>query len=422
MSNLDKLKDRNKVIYEKKVKSTNNVPVYGSNGKALSKTSRNPLSSKTKIIAIIISVFIVLIAGFLYIPQFFMQPTPTTTENNEAIITPNENSIAIRTKQLQAKGSQDFDKDGKSNALELKDSSNPFNKNSTNTGFFDGYVDEDKTEENFKKLVNEKFAASSLRILNVVLWPDNDYYKAHCGVVKNANGDYVFDNFKGWVEFMEGKYAYKINSQNEHVLLNKREKENAWYIDEENSVVTVTDKPLKTTNKFTFFGNKSYLSSNFFSDALSFILADYGFISCQKAYLEDTYIQSETPTEVEVQPINYNEFNYERLEKNTNALTDLANVYKTITDKSELLVSIMQEDKGESILEVYGFNDDGSLLIANPNNSKQDVIKVFPHSYRSVDQNGEIAQTEYFDFKGCGFDSTDGKTTICFFKNTRNLS
>ena len=123
-----------------------------------------------------------------------------------------------------------------------------------------------------------------------------------------------------------------------------------------------------------------------------------------------------------MQPINYNEFNYERLEKNTNALTDLANVYKTITDKSELLVSIMQEDKGESILEVYGFNDDGSLLIANPNNSKQDVIKVFPHSYRSVDQNGEIAQTEYFDFKGCGFDSTDGKTTICFFKNTRNLS
>jgi hypothetical protein len=146
-------------------------------------------------------------------------------------------------------------------------------------------------------------------------------------------------------------------------------------------------------------------------------LPDYGFISCKNVYTEDTFIDTDYDTTVDLEEIKYDEYNYERLKKNSNRLTDLTTVYNTINEGRPLLVSIYEEDEGETILLVYGYTKEGNLLLCNPTTEDEDILYIYPHSRRAINKEGQVIQYEYFEYDGCGFDSTNQKTTISFFSN-----
>lgn len=425
LNELNKMHNDNAYIKPKKDnnKTTSiQLPIYDANGKQINK--KRKLSEKQRKIITIVSIVVILVLGIIYLPSIFMSPSDIQEDlTGKYIAKIDSQGLSLAKNILGQCGDSDFDNDGLKNKVEITNKSQPFKWDTDDDGLCDKAEMElrksptKKDTDYITDYINSKSSdGSSLRINNVILWPDNDYYKAHAGVVRNQEGNYVFNNFRGWVQFADGKYAYKIEN-NKHSLLKHKKDENTWYIDTDKTIVEVTNKEKEQCELFTIFGGEFYTSDNFITSLLSHVLPNYGFISCQKLYKDDTYINSDSDTTVDITDIiNNDEFDVSMYTSNQNSLTDIASVYNTIHNKKSVIVYI-NNDEGLATLLCYGYTKEGNLLVYDNESGKDGILYIKPNSYRAVDGDLNIVQYEYYDFIGCGYNTTKSNSTISFKTN-----
>ena len=82
------------------------------------------------------------------------------------------------------------------------------------------------------------------------------------------------------------------------------------------------------------------------------------------------------------------------------------------------MASLFSSEKGESVVAVYGYTSSGDLLVCDPNDTTNvGLIAIFPSCVKTLNSNNEISEREYYEFKGAGFDSSNGDT-INFFSHS----
>ena len=292
----------------------------------------------------------------------------------------------------------------------------PYQYDSDGDGVADG---RDKHPLQYDNTLYETLAQSGVSVSSgyqmsgVIMWADNQESLVKGGVTIMPDGSYRFTNFKGWVKFPEGTFAYKyVNGV--HSFLNYKEREQAWKIDED-CIVVLTDTEPKSTYQFSFFGSKSYLADNGFSKFLSALLPNKGFITCQELWLDDTFIDVSAGKVANITKIDYDPTDYSRFSFHTNYLKDLVEVYDLLDNDNTILTSLFSSEYGESIVQIYGYTAYGDLLACSPDNSEsRTVLKVYPSTTKELNENGIIVSRQWFDFEGAGFNSKNGDT-ISFF-------
>ena len=353
----ERLKEREEAIYGIKKK----------------RNKKNIFSVKS----VIICSFFLFILGLIYIPQFFIKDKQVTT-----------NTYVLDVKK------------------EALDCLKELPKNEITT-------EEKKLYEKYiKKNTN---IHTPYKMNNVILWADNLESRTFGSVINLLNNCYQFNNFYGYAQFGNYKYAYKIEN-NKHTLLNKREKEGVWRIDGSIKVF-VTNEKLDMVNKIGFMGKEDYFKENVISNALCHILPKKGIVYSEKTIKIDLDPETNIGKELDIKcPIFlYND--YERINTITNTLDDYLKVRAYIDAGSCVAVSLTDKNDGESIGIIYGYTLNGDLLIANHLTYEYaGVLKINPKTIKRYTDNKETEEN-IFDFYGLGFSSEDNDR-INFFAHT----
>lgn len=348
-----------------------NLPRYGEDGDIKSTGLRVP-----KALIIILAVVFVAVAA-VYVPSFFYKDKSSGNNSVEAkynqFYKTQDNPFL---KYITSHPDADFDEDGLSNEIEKQRGTDPRNIDTDGDGCSD-YVEIYITGSDplvpgneLVKYIKAQTAEanrsvnSPYKVNDVVMWPENWDSRAHGTVVKTING-YRFCGFKGWAQFPTGYTAYKeVNGI--HKALSYRSEEKAYYIDDD-SEITFYAEPLKTTYKFCWLGNETVKPDTFLYRVLNFLLPDNsGFIACKKITDVDSNKPQINKLEIQIAQLDTNNLPDARFGRNMNQLSDLAYVYNAIRAGKCILMSIYSEDYGEAIFEVYGFDDNGALLVADP--------------------------------------------------------
>lgn len=373
-------------------------------------------SPKNRILIIVTTVIVslTLLLSSVYIPQFFIQEGKT---NNSLITTPNKEALYLRENYLQENPDEDFDADGVSNATEIKNGSNPYKYDSDN----DGVNDElDKTPTKFSNEVAESLALEGIspkspyEMNGLLMWADNEESLIKGGAILLTNGNYRITNFKGWIAVPSGTFVYKV-SNGSHEILKHKEKEDAWYINCDTEI-EVTEKEPDYIHKFSMFGSTSYLNNNKFTVFLSNILPDEGWITSQKIWLDDTFIKNDNI----IFSNNFNtpeSFELSRFSHADYKLANLTMVYNTILEGDSVYASIINEEHGESIVRIIGFDNEGNLVAENLEATNANYIYIYPTAGKTLTKDNTVVTREWFEFTGCGYSSYTG-STISFFASS----
>lgn len=426
------IKKRNKVTNPTQKKRVDfrdlDLPVYGEYGD-VSRRSLKPPNWLIGIILVVVLYFVILyVPAFIYEKMADKEPTYNGKPISEIYyINPNAEGIRSYNEYLQEHPDLDFDGDGLSNGQEERQGTNPRKPDTDGDGisdYLEMYVyNTNPTSSNgtlATLIKNEttssgKSVNSPVKINDVVLWPNDWNSRAYGSVVKTMKG-YRFCNFKGWAQFPTGSYAYRIE-KGVHVMLEYRAEEKAYKIDGDWEVFLYPEK-LPTEYEFSAFGKKTLMEEGFGAKFLAFLLpARSGLLACRQiTKLDET---QETKILVSLTPKKMSLANLpeERFGRNMNYLSDLATVYTTLNEGRCLLVSIYVANEGEVIFEIYGYDDEGSLLVAEPQSgSPMGKITIEERVSRIMMKDGEGARNvEWFYFKGCGFNSSKKYTKIYFF-------
>ena len=407
-----KMSKRDKAINQKN--ENKEIPVFSADGSI----KKKPFKLPKKLIAIL-SVILVLL-GIVYLPGIFMREK----ESNRFEIQPDTSGIKLVSEAAKSEPEADFDNDGLSNSLESRYGTSTRNPDTDNDGVCD-YAElfifqtdpNDPDDTLYNEVIKEQGnidVSDPYKIYNIVMWPDDMESRVYGGVVRTQLG-YRFCNFVGWAQFPEGKYAYKV-VDGVHVLLDYREIENAWRIEDEQEIV-LTDEPLEMVHMLRVKGiGEYYLADNLFGKALSMILPNNGLISCKKVARIDTWTDANNIVTSPIVSIDYDKSDLDRYKENNNLLTDLAMVYSSINEGSSVLVSLNSTEYGEVVAEIYGYTFDGELLVADPNTLEPvGTLNIIEKTERYLNEDGEIEFREYFDFKGLGYDSETNFDRINFF-------
>ena len=361
----------------------------------------------------VIGTLIVLIIGFIYLPQFFLKKD----ESEDIIITPNLSIFSEYNIALKNGSEEDWDNDGVINSIEEQKGLNIWNADSDGDGFTDYYElsvngkanekDQSLTEK-MKTILKDKDEKYDMayKVNDVILWADDIRSRTYGSVIRTPNGGYQFTNFKGYAQFPEEGVAYKIKN-GKHVKMKYRKKGNAYYINGDALVYIYDSRPVMV-NKVTFFNKEFYTSDNFVMRFISFILPDKGFIASSRMASTDadnTFAGSTTVSGIS--KVSYsNDIN--RFSANTNSLEDML-TYRTLIQKNIAVpVSLFDDDKGEYLGVAYGYTKNGDIIIADYY-SKEFVgtLKV-SYTAETLYDGNNIFQKEYFNYKGLGFNSEDG--------------
>ena len=383
--------------------------------------------NKNKYLLIIISIIATILIALLviiYVPQFFM----SDTIDNNAIVDIDKSMIEVRKNYIIDNLDSDFDSDGLSNKEEIENidsfvyKTNPYIYDCD----FDGISDKNdaepkkKDEDIYNKMKeNDITTKTAYKMDNVIMWAKDKDSLAYGGVIKMKDGSYRFSNFDGWAKFPNGKYAYKYEN-GIHTLLKYKESDNAWRIDGDYTVVLTDEKPSEV-NLFSFFDKKIYLKDNWFNNFIEIVLPNKGLITCNKMWLDDTFIDISIEKSIKFNDIKYDNTDYSRFSSNDISLERLSSVYKTIDAGEVLLVSLFNEDKGEAIMVVSGYFKNGDLLLSSLDNGKQTRLSIYPQAAKELNNNNNIVQRQWFEFFGAGFNSKDNDT-IHFFTPSKEIA
>lgn len=394
------------------------LPEYGPGGK-VQRRRRKP----HKVLYSILGVVCALILA-IYAPALYDLITQEDDSRGAYFTTPNAAALKAYNDYSQAMMTEDFDGDGLTNEQENRYNTSPRRMDTDGDGvsdyaelfvygtsptkadntLYEAFVEQDRA--------NGDGMDAPYKIGNVVLWADSYRSKAYGCVVQTLRG-YRFTGFSGWAEFPEGRYAYEIQN-GKHVALEKREVENVWRIDTTNEVV-LYDEPLQMTHRFTLADNTWYLEDNFIGRVLSFLLPDQGWLTCEQMALADTWEDADEAVTAPIVKIAFDETDGARYGRNQNTLQDLAEVYALLREGDSVLVALNSVYDGEIIAEIYGYDPNGNLLIADAQTLKPvGVLNIEPKASRMIDAEGGFTQYEYFDFYGLGFDSRAQFDTIAF--------
>lgn len=395
------------------------LPEYGEYGQIVRKPIRIPNW------LLILSIAIIALWLIIYVPAWVTGGNNTA---NRYVIYPDSNVIRDANVYLQENPEADFDGDGLSNAYEQQKGTDPRHVDTDRDGLSDGYelltLGTNPTSEN-NDLVNYikmqaaeegKNVNTPYKVNDVVMWPADWYSRAHGSVVKTVNG-FRFCEFKGYAQFPAG-YAYRVEN-GVHIPLNYKQTENAYEITGDYEVL-LYDKILPVKYEISLLNNKYYLddegSAKVFGKILDIILPAHSpLISCRAITTAD--INDEPKVLVSMKPQWLSQdYPNERFGRNKVELSDLAQVYAHLNSGQCCLASIFVQNEGEAIVEIYGYNSNGALLLCDPDTlTPIGTLNIVEMVARTMMDDETIIRREVFQFYGCGFDSTRKLSRIDFF-------
>ena len=382
-----------------KAKHTDYAPSFSYDTQG--RVRRRSLSKKARLILLcsILLFFCVAAIAAIYMPQLFLADDGI----GSMIAAHDPQGWTKLQSHLIANGHLDYDRDGINNASELGLGSNPFFQDTDNDGIADGLdaniLKYDKTLEKAVKATGAT-RKTPYTINGVILWPDTNDAWVRGGVIKTQTG-YQFQEYVGWAKFPEKGIAYQY-ADGKHTPLSYREEADAYHI-KENCLVVIVPEAKEMTYRISFIGKEKY-SRTKFGAFLADILPDKGWLTAEAMWLDDTFIDT-----------NRMRFNQYKVEQNppdaenrytmyTNRLPDLAAVYNLIDDGYCVWASLMSQSNGEMIVVIYGYVDNGDLLICDPMKPEQEgVLRVQAHCVRSLDGDSKVSLFEYFTIQGCGY-------------------
>jgi hypothetical protein len=315
----------------------------------------------------------------------------------------------------------DFDEDGLTNEKETSVGTGAYTVDTDNDGVTD-YAELYITETNpkiptdtvigyvkRKNAENGKQVNSPIKVYNVVLWPDDYASRARGGVIRTFEG-YKFNKFKGWVQFPEGEYAYKIVN-GRHVELEKNE-QGYFHIDGGDVSVRLYNEPLETAYKICFIGGGFVrVEDNLLGKALHFMLPNNGsgFITCVKSAVSDFNETTGVGGSASIVTPDKIPLTDARFGRNMNKLSDLADIFAKIDGGECVILSLYSKERGEAFVLAHGYLYRGSIFVADITTGERlGAINFSEHAERLLDKSGELQQYEWFTFEGCGFDSAKG--------------
>ncbi len=388
-------------------------PLYDKHGNPIKKRRRQSFKHFNWKPLVIILSCIAVFAGIIYIPQMFV----TESNKGELIMRPDPEGYKNVIKYLEMKGGDDFDHDGLNNHNELRTGTDPFFPDSDGDGVFDGsdksplQADDGLYRSVLARGQNRK---TPYEMNGVILWAADKDAWINGAVIETQKG-YHFTNFKGWVKFPNDKFAFKLEN-GKHTNLKHKADTNTWYIAGD-CEVTFSDEMPTTTNRITFFGRSFYLR-NFVGDALSWLLPDKGWITGENMWLDDTFVDTSQNTYADFKQYNVLPIPGDRMSKYSSSLESLAEVYRSIDKNEHVFASLVSEEHGECIVEVYGYTASGDLIVADPAlKSAGGILKISAHCARVIDNDGTLTEYGWFEFAGCGYDSEED-AIIAFLKPT----
>lgn len=384
-------------------------PIYDEKGNVI-KYNKSRFSRFNWKPLVIIASFLLIICGLLYLPQLFMHDDL----RGEFIMTPNAAGYTQMQKHLENNKGEDFDSDGLKNLEEIEFGSDPYFSDSDRDGVIDGLDNNPLSKD--KTLDNAILAQGTTRkdpysMSGVILWPDNYDSWIHGAVIETQEG-FQFTGFKGWAKFPSGAYAYQyVNGK--HQLLPYRENANAWHITQD-CVVVLTDNKPENTYRIRLFGHEFYMRSGI-AEALNWLLPERGWITCEKMWLDDTFVNTNTNIYTTFKKTNPYSSGDIRFEKYSKSLDSLADVYQYISSGRYVLASLMSEEYGECIVEIYGFTETGNLIVADPQlKTNFGILNIEVCCSRILNSDGSVGEQGWFEFYGCGYNSFEGDM-ISFF-------
>lgn len=382
--------------------------------------------AKWKQVCISFLIIVCLLIVFIYIPPMFYKEKNV---NTYIPITPNATAIKEYQTYLKDHPDDDFDNDGLNNALENEYGTDVWSIDTDWDGVSDYaelFITETSPTDASTIMVkqmstndekNGDTLGTPYKIDDIIFWPDTYQAKSYGAVVRTLAG-YRFCNYKGWVRFPETVYAYGYKD-GVHYELKYRSNEDAWKIETDDEIVLYSE-PLTFVHRLELpFVDDIYLEDTGFGQFLSDILPhEGGFVRCSKIASVDAK-ESEAGT-VEA-PLNLpylDRTDVSRFAQNTNTLKDLSKVRKLIEAGECVAVSMYSGNAGEAIGIIYGYDEDGNLLVADEKLKPVGKIEITEYAIRMMDKEGTIGQTSWFEWSGLGFDSAYYGDRINFFAST----
>lgn len=371
---------------------------------------------------IVISILVFMFLGFIYIPQFFIADE---LKDEPISVKLDSDSLRMVTQYAKDNPSLDFDKDGIVNSIESDKKINIFNWDCDGDYVLDGVEASFGTnplinDTTVKTYINEQLGASGQDYKTpfsdngCILWASDLDSRVYGSITKTFNGNYRVSNFKGYIKFPDCKQAYKYEN-GIHSKLKYNKENDCYYVDGDYEIVA--GEELKMTNVLTLFNKTYYISDNIISNALSFILPDKGFITSKMLAKIDTDpadASSHIIADIQIESLKKED---KRFGKNDIDLSDLTKVKEIIDEGTPIYVSLLNPTKGEFIAVVYGYTENGNLLICDAKDKKYiDTLVVKECSGNYLNKDGSFVKREWYEFSGLGFNSKDGDR-ISFLNN-----
>lgn len=404
----------------KKNKSVNEI-AYSIDGKLI----RGKLSRGKKVFLVLVIVFCT-VGSIIYIPSIFYHEK---LDNKETPILADATAIKDYKTYLKNNPDADFDGDGLTNVMENGHGTDLWKADSDADGISDyaelfvtetspteksNIMIESVTEKDKKEGVT---LGTPYKIDDVIFWPDTYKAKAYGGIVRTLHG-YRFWNYEGWVKFPDKVAAYGYRD-GRHYELNYRKAEDAYKITNSDEIRIYDEKlDFSYRLKLPFIG-EMYLKDGKIGNMLDFLLPDKGgFFQCNRVSELDLNRKKTGEVTAPLESPMINLEDQSRFGKNTNTLKDLSWLRKMIEAGECVAVSLYSPNSGEAVGIVYGYTEDGSLLVADRDLKPCGTIKIVECAKRLMDKEGTIGQTSWFEWKGLGFDSAAYNDRISFFSST----
>lgn len=366
------------------------------------------------------------VCALLYIPPVFYEEPE---DNTYIPIIPDAASIKTYQTYLKNHPNDDFDGDGLDNAMEndygtdvwktdtdgdgLSDYAELFIKETSPLEFGYGLLeDTQQADEESGQTLSVPY-----KVDDIIFWPETYEAKAYGGVVRSLKG-YRFCDYTGWVRFPGNKFAYGYRD-NIHYELEYRNEEQAYWIDTSDEII-LYDEPLKFVYRLSLpFREDLYLEDDLLGEILNLILPEKGgIICCHRVASIDADPVKDEGIENAIQSPLINRSDDSRFSKNMNSLRDLSWLRRMIEEGECVAVSLYSGNVGESIGIIYGYTDNGHLLVADEKLNPVGIIKIYEMARRVMDQEGVVKQESWFEWEGLGFSSKEYGDRICFFAST----